>query len=164
MARHSFVTDLEVQRNWAGLVKGIQPDQKTVEILSRSDVRKIVLEVIDEEVWDKLKSKERKITKVGEQAETAVKDAKVARKEIQRFVETARETFRDVIDELLVPHYRFLAQHLGIELSDQLTRETSKNRTVSTRKAASAAKTPVTSKKKTAVSRSVRKGVKAWKK
>ena len=109
MARHSFVTDVSF-----GLT-GFQLDRKPVEVLSRADVKKIVLEVIEEEVWGKLKSQERKITKVGERSETAVKDAKVAREEIQRFVETARETFRDVIEEILEPYYRFLAHHLGIE-------------------------------------------------
>ena len=193
MARHTFVTP--------GLIFN---GTKTVDILTRAEITKIVEDVVDNrisEIKDGLKAQERKIDKILKRVDVAEKDAAKASREVQLFVETTRETFRDVIDELLVPHYRFLAQHLGIELPDQLTSVASKNRTASTRettsaallcngsvsakpkkkttrriiraadedrkdvpahpkkKTTSAAKTLAVSKKKTAVSRSVRKGV-----
>ena len=155
MAKHTFVT-----------VSHLTGDEtRTVDILTRADVRKIVAEVIGLEVGDidgKLKMQERKLAKTSEQTATAAKDAAAAKEGVKRLVETARETFREVIEELLVPHYRLLAQHLGIELPTKLTSVASKNRTSSTRKTASATKPPATSKKKTtkktAASRSVRKG------
>lgn len=129
MARHSFVT-----------VSHITGDEtKTVEILTRAEIKKIVEDVVDSrigEIEDGLKTQERKIDEIAKRVDAAEKDAAKASKEVQRFVEKARETFREVIEEILEPHYRFLAQHLGIELPAQLTSVASKNRTVSTRETA----------------------------
>ena len=94
---------------------------KTVDILTRSDVKKIVVEVIGQEIGDnekKQKEQERKLAKISEQVADASKYAAEAREEVNRIVEIARETFREVIEELLAPHYRLLAQHLGVEVSE----------------------------------------------
>ena len=131
MARHTFVTP--------GLIFN---GTKTVDILTRAEITKIVEDVVDSrigEIEDGLKAQERKIDKILKRVDAAEKDAAKASKEVQRFVEKARETFREVIEEILEPHYRFLAQHLGIELPAQLTSVALKNRTASTRKTASAA-------------------------
>lgn len=110
MARHTFVTASHT--TW--------DETKTVEILSRTDVRKVVLEVIGreaEDLADKIKVQERKLAKVSEQAAATAKDAATAREEVKRLVETARESFRTVIEEMLEPHYRTLAEHLGVKVS-----------------------------------------------
>lgn len=111
MAKHTFVTE---SHTWP---RG--DDKKTVEILSRSEVATIAAEAAEEVVSDlprKLSSQERKLVKALEQAADAAKDSAAARKTVERLVETTRETFRDIIEELLAPHYRLLAQHLGIEM------------------------------------------------
>ena len=109
MARHTFVTASHTTYD----------ETKTVEILSRSEVANIAsreVETAVSEIARNLKSQERKFSKAAERATAAAKDAALAWDEVQRLVETARETFRDVIAEMLEPHYRLLAQHLGIEL------------------------------------------------
>ena len=109
MARHTFVTASHTTYD----------ETKTVEILSRSEVANIAsreVETAVSEIARNLKSQERKFSKAAERATAAAKDAALAWDEVQRLVETARETFRDVIAELLEPHYRLLAQHLGIKL------------------------------------------------
>lgn len=109
MARHTFVT-----------VSHLTGDEtRTVDILTRADVKNIVAEVIGLEIGDidsKMEAQERKLAKMSVQAASAAKIAAVAQKEIEKIVETARETFQGVIKELLAPHYRLLAQHLGVEL------------------------------------------------
>lgn len=109
MARHTFVT-----------VSHLTGDEtRTVDILTRADVKNIVAEVIGLEIGDidsKMEAQERKLAKMSVQAASAAKIAAVAQREIEKIVETARETFQGVIKELLAPHYRLLAQHLGVEL------------------------------------------------
>ncbi len=110
MAKHTFVTASHT--TW--------DETDTVDILSRTDVRKIVLEVIRRETEDlkgKILTLERKLAKASEQAATAAKGADEARDKVNRLVENARESFRKVIEELLEPHYRILAEHLGVKVS-----------------------------------------------
>ncbi len=109
MARYTFVTE----SHWGG------DEKKTVEILSPAEVEDIAAETAKEAnrgLGRRLSSQDRKLAKVVEQSVAAAKDAVEAKEEVKRFVETARETFREVIEELLAPHYRLLAQHLGIEV------------------------------------------------
>lgn len=131
MARHTFVTESHT----------FGDEKKTVEILSRSEVRAIVEDVVAElqggieeinddkqRIWDILDqfkprpphgtkgAYEKTVREFRDAALAAAKDASEAKEAVERLVETARETFRDVIAELLEPHYRLLAQHLGIEL------------------------------------------------
>lgn len=115
MAKHTFVT-----------VSHLTGDEtRTVDILTRTDVKNIVAEVIGLEIGDidsKMEAQERKLAKMSVQASSAAKIAAEARKEIAKIVETARATFQGVIEELLAPHYRLLAQHLGIELPTEKTK------------------------------------------
>lgn len=131
MARHTFVTESHT----------FGDEKKTVEILSRSEVRAIVEDVVAElqrgieeinddkqRIWDILDqfkprpphgtkgAYEKTVREFRDAAFAAAKDSAEAREAVERLVETARETFCDVIAELLEPHYRLLAQHLGIEL------------------------------------------------
>lgn len=162
MAKHTFVTP---GFPFNGTEK--------VDILTRSDVKKIVTEGIELEVSDnekKLKAQERKLTKISEQAAAALKCAAEAREEVNRIVETARETFCEVIEELLTPHYRLLAQHLGIKVPEEKAKgkiKVEKNSVSKNfkKKAPSAKKAPPSKKKttalkKTTASRSGRKGSK----
>ena len=108
MAKHTFVTASHT--TW--------DETETIDILSRTDVRKIVLEEIERETEDfkgKILLLERKLAKASEQAAKATKGADEAGEEVKRLVETARESFRTVMEELLEPHYRFLAEHLGVK-------------------------------------------------
>ncbi len=109
MAKHTFVT-----------VSHLTGDEtRTVDILTRADVKYNVAVVIGLEVGDidsKMEAQERKLAKMSVQTASAEKIAAEARKQIEKIVETARETFQGVIEELLAPHYRLLAQHLGVEL------------------------------------------------
>ena len=161
MAKHTFVTESHLTGD----------DKKTVEILSRTDVTTIAAETAEEAVSDllrKLSSQERKLVKASEQAAEAAKDAAAARKKVERLVETARETFRDVIEELLAPHYRLLAQHLGIEMPTEKKKckvQQGKNsapknsqKKVTPSKKATLSKKKATALKKTTASRSIRKG------
>lgn len=155
MARHTFVTTSHM--TW--------DETKTVEILTRSEVKKLVAEALDDAIID-LNAELRKCAKTAEKAETlsesANADASAAREEVARLVETARELFQEVIAETLAPHYRLLAQHLGIELPSQedtgrkapkaLSKKvvkavSAKAKTVTKRKA----KAPMSSAKKAAV-------------
>ena len=149
MARHTFVT-----------VSHLTGDEtRTVDILTRADVKNIVAEVIGLEIGDidsKMEAQERKLAKMSVQATSAAKIAAVAQKEIEKIVETARETFQGVIKELLAPHYRLLAQHLGVELP----MEKAKQKIGKTRKSAVRKKTvmssstrPVTAKRNIAKKR-----------
>ncbi len=131
MAQYTFVTESHKFRE----------EKKTVEILSRSEIRAIVedcfadvqggiKEINDDKqrIWDILDqfkprpphgtkgSYEKTVREFRDAALAAAKDAAEAKEAVERLVETARESFRDVIAELLEPHYRLLAQHLGIEL------------------------------------------------
>ena len=112
MARHTFVTESHA----------FGDEKKTVEILSRSEVEDIAAEAAkgaNSSLIRKLAAQDRKLASAAEQAAAAAKDAAEAKEEVKRLVETARETFREVIEEMLAPHYRLLAllaQHLGIEL------------------------------------------------
>ena len=131
VARHTFVTESHT----------FGDEKKTVEILSRSEVRAIVEDVVAElqrgieeinedkqRIWDILDqfkprpphgtkgAYEKTVREFRDAALAAAKDATEAKASVERLVETARVTFRDVIAELLEPHYRLLAQHLGIEL------------------------------------------------
>ena len=155
MAKHTFVTESHA---WGD-------EKKTVEILSRAEVATIAAKAAEESVSDllrKLSSQERKLIKASEQAAVAFKDAAAARKAVERLVETARETFRDIIEELLAPHYRLLAQHLGIEVSAEKAKgkiKVEKNSvTKNSKKKAPSAKKAAPSKKKTTATRSVRRG------
>lgn len=148
MAKHTFVTASHTTYD----------ETKTVEILTKAEVRKIVAEVIGLESSDiesKLKTQERKLVKTAEQAATAAKDAIETRKEVARLIETMRETFRDVIEELLEPHYRRLAEHLGVELPVKSAKQkTTAKKRVTTKKTATA-----TSGKKTLTTKAKLKGV-----
>ena len=111
MAKYKFVTASHTTYD----------EKKTVEILSRSEVETIAEEAAEGAVSNfarKLSSQDRKIAKAAEQAAAATADATRAREAVERLVETARETFRDVITELLAPHYRYLEEHLGIKPPD----------------------------------------------
>ena len=131
MAKHTFVTASHTTYD----------ETKTVEILTKAEVRKIVSEVIGLETSDivsKLKTQDRKLAKTAEQAATAVKDATETRKEVARLVETMRETFRNVIEELLEPHYSRLAEHLGIKISSEAAKtKATKTKTVTKKTAPS---------------------------
>ena len=168
MAKHTFVTESHWHK---------KDDTKTVEILSRAEVATIATKTAEESVSDllrKLSSQERKLVKASEQAAAAVKDAAAARKTVERLVETARETFRDVIEELLAPHYRLLAQHLGIEMPTEKKKfkiqqgkdSTPKNskKKVTPSKKATPSKKKTTALKKATASRSIRKGSKLCRK
>ena len=131
MAWHTFVTESHA----------LGDEKKRVEILSRSEIRAIVedcvadmqggIEEINDDkqkLWDILDqfkprpphgtkgAYEKTVREFRDAALAAAKDAAEAKEAVERLVETARETFRDIIAELLDPHYRLLAQHLGIEL------------------------------------------------
>ena len=161
MAKHTFVIESHLTGD----------DKKTVEILSRSDVATIAARAAEEAASGfarKLSAQERKLTKVAEHATAAAKDASAAREMVEKLVETAREAFRDVIEEMLAPHYRLLAQHLGIEVAEKkpkvmikLEEDSSsslpqKNATPS--KKVTPSKKKAVALKKTTASRSVRKG------
>ena len=114
MARYTFVTESHLRVD----------EKKTVEILSRAEVEDIAAEAAktaNSSLARRISSQDRKLAKVVEQSAAAAKDATAAKEDVKRLVEKARETFREVIEEILEPHYRFLAQHLGIELPAQLT-------------------------------------------
>ena len=137
MARHTFVTESHT----------FGDEKKTVEILSRSEIRAIVkdcfaelqgdIEEINDDkqrIWDILdqfkprpphgtkSTYEKSVREFRDVALAAAKDAAEAKEAVERLVETARETFRNVIADLLEPHYRLLAQHLGIELPTAATK------------------------------------------
>ena len=153
MARHTFVTESHT----------FGDEKKTVEILSRSEIRAIVedcfadmqggiKEINDDKqrIWDILDqfkprpphgtkgSYEKTVREFRDAALAAAKDSAEAREAVERLVSMARETFRDVIAEMLEPHYRLLAQHLGIELPTA----TAKPRAVEKKSPASARNTP----------------------
>ena len=115
-------------------------EKKRVEILSRSEICAIVedrfadmqggIEEINDDkqkLWDILDqfkprpphgtkgAYEKTVREFRDAALAAAKEAAEAKEAVERLVATARETFRDVIAELVEPHYRLLAQHLGIE-------------------------------------------------
>ncbi|MBR4611845.1 MAG: hypothetical protein IKO40_03925 [Kiritimatiellae bacterium] len=92
------------------------PRQKAA--ITRPVVKKIVagaLAPLCEGIDRENTKRDRKIAKAAEQAAAAAEDAAAARETVEKFVEMARETFRDVIAELLAPHYRYLEEHLGIK-------------------------------------------------
>ena len=153
MARHTFVTESHT----------FGDEKKTVEILSRSEVRAIVEDVVAElqrgieeinddkqRIWDILDqfkprpphgtkgAYEKTVREFRDAALAAAKDSAEAREAVERLVSTAREAFRDVIAELLEPHYRLLAQHLGIELPV----ETAKSKAAEKKRLDSARSTP----------------------
>ena len=153
MAWHSFVTESHT----------FGDEKKKVEILSRTEIRAIVedcradlqgdIEEINDDkqkLWDVLDqfkprpphgtkgAYEKMVREFRDAALAAAKDAAEAKEAVERLVETARETFRDVIAELLEPHYRLLAQHLGIELPTAAT----KPKAVEKKLSASARRTP----------------------
>ena len=108
MARHTFVTESHTTYD----------ETETVDIPTRTEIKKIAAEAM--EVSATAMSAE--LRKVAKTAETATKtakaaalDATTAREEVIRLVETAREAFRAVIEELLAPHYRYLEEQLGIK-------------------------------------------------
>ena len=111
MAQHTFITGINVSKVGLcgyGVLTDVEYYDDTIDVLTKSDIRKLVTDDID--------LQNRKLAKAAEQAKAAAKDAAEAKETVERLVEMARETFRDVIAELLEPHYRLLAQHLGIEL------------------------------------------------
>lgn len=149
MARHTFVTE----SHWGG------DEKKTVEILSRSEVEDIAAEAAkgaNSGLARRISSLDRKLAKAVEQAAVAAKDAAEAKEEVKRLVETARETFREVIEEMLAPHYRLLAQHLGIELPIEV--ETPKTTTKKRPDEKAEKNKTVTLKKTAAVRRTIEKG------
>ena len=149
MAKHTFVTESHLAGD----------EKKTVEILSRAEVATIAAKAAEETAFDllrKLSLQDRKLVKAVEQAAAASKCAAEAREEVDKIVETARETFREVIEELLAPHYRLLAQHLGIEMPVEKPRRMIRMVKASVskkpQKKVSGVKKAVPVKKKTAVS------------
>ena len=118
-------------------------ETEVVEILTRTDDKKIVAEVIGLEAADiesKLKTQDRKLAKAAEQATTAAKDATEVRKDVARLIETVRESFREVIVELLEPYYLRLAEHLGVKIPSKGTKskamktKTASKKTATTRR------------------------------
>ena len=150
MARYTFVTE----SHWGG------DEKKTVEILSRPEVDDIAAEATkaaNSGLARRISSLDRKLAKAAEQVAAAGKDATAAKEKVKRLVETARETFREVIEEMLAPHYRLLAQHLGIELP--AVTENTKTIAGHPMDEEINAKTTVVKKKKTVVRRAKKKGV-----
>lgn len=131
---------------WDDLVEAVSPSRRDpaprqTASITRTAVKKIVadsLKSLCEELDRENAKRDRKLDKAAEQAKAAAKDAAEAKETVERLVETARETFRDVIAELLEPHYRLLAQHLGIELPV----ETAKPRAAEKKRLDSARRTP----------------------
>jgi len=155
MAKHTFVTESHA----------FGDEKKTVEILSRSEVATIVTKVAEEAASGlarKLSAQERKLAKAAEQSAAAVKDAAAAREAVERLIETARETFREVIEEMLTPHYRLLAQHLGIEIpQDKAKGKIKFEKDLGNKDSKrTPSKKTARAKLKVAASRSTRKGVK----
>ena len=110
----SFVTDFVAKI----LPPSNAPAQRQKASVTRPAVKKIVADALAplcEEIDRENAKRDRKITKASEQATAAAEDAAAAREAVERLVETARETFRDVIADLLAPHYRYLEEHLGIK-------------------------------------------------
>lgn len=129
MAKHTFVTASHTTYD----------ETQTVEILTKAEVRKIVAEVMGLEtsnIESKLKTQNRKLAKVAEQAATAAKDAADAQKQVTHLVETMRETFRDVIEELLEPHYHRLAEHLGVKIPSEAAKTKATKTKTATKKTA----------------------------
>ena len=113
----SFVTDFVAKI----LPPSNAPAQRQKASVTRPAVKKIVADALAplcEEIDRENAKRDRKITKASEQATAAAEDAAAAREAVERLVETARETFSDVIAELLAPHYRYLEEHLGIKPPD----------------------------------------------
>ncbi len=120
MARHTFITTVGAEKvgfRGHGVLTDVTYDDETVDIPSKSEIRKLITEEIGQVTQD-INLLNRKLDEVAEQAKAATKDAAAAREAVERIVETARETFRDVIAELLAPHYRYLEEHLGIKPPD----------------------------------------------
>lgn len=118
MARQTFITDINVSKVGLcgyGVLTDLEYYDETIDIPSKSDIRKLIAEETGQ-ITHGMDMQNRKLAKAAEQAKTAAKDAAEAKEAVERLIETARETFREIIAELLEPHYRLLAQHLGIEL------------------------------------------------
>ena len=113
MAKHTFLTELELTKR-LGVVTDVEYDDETVDIPTKGEIREIAKAALSIEM--------KKIGKIAEiateKAKAATTDALAAREMVEKFLETARETFRDVIAELLAPHYRYLEEHLGIKPPD----------------------------------------------
>jgi predicted CopG family antitoxin len=134
MARYQFITSIELTKvrvkdglwgSGVDVVKEVEYNDKTINVPSESDIRKFVAEETVRITHD-IALQSRKLTKTAEQAAVAAKDATEARETVERMVETARETFRDVIEELLAPHYRrlaALAAAAGIEVPEETTEQ-----------------------------------------
>lgn len=110
MAEHTFLTELELTKR-LGVVTDVEYDDDTVDIPTRNEIREIAKAAMSSEMKKVLKTAEA----ATEKAKAATADAAAARELVEKFVETARETFRDVVEELLAPHYRRLAELSGIE-------------------------------------------------
>jgi hypothetical protein len=110
MAKHTFLTELELTKR-LGVVTDVEYDDETVDIPTKGEIREIAKAAFSIEM--------KKIGKIAEiateKAKAATTDALGAREMVEKFLETARETFRDVIAELLAPHYRYLEEQLGIK-------------------------------------------------
>ena len=118
MAQHTFITDIDFTKFKLfgyGVLTDWEYYNETIDVPSKSDIRKLIAKETGQISHD-IGLQNRKLAKAVEQAKAAAKDAAEAKETVERLVEMARETFRDVIAELLEPHYRLLAQHLGIEL------------------------------------------------
>ncbi len=115
MDRHTFVKKVKCTKNLFGLVTGVSASSEPVNIPTNSEIKRVAAESVEQLVHD-ISLRDRKLAKVAKQAATAAKNAAEAKEEVKRLVEAARETFREVIEEMLAPHYRLLAQLLGGEL------------------------------------------------
>ncbi len=125
MARRSVVTSISASTDhsrWIGdYVDFLEWQEEQFDIPTKSEIRKILAEET-ESIERSVASQSRKLAKMAEQAAAASKDAAAAREMVEKIVETAREVFSDVIEELLAPHYRrlaALAMAAGIEVPEE---------------------------------------------
>ena len=102
MARYRFVTASHT----------LGDETQTVEILTPIEVKKIASDAIHVSMTALTAEVKRAV----EAARVAEENAATAQEEVSRLVETARDVFRDVIEEQLAPYYRLLSKHLHIEL------------------------------------------------
>ncbi len=102
MARYRFVTASHA----------LGDETQTVDILTPMEVKKIAGDAIKVSMM----ALTAEVQGAVEAARVAEAKAAIAQEEVSRLVETARDAFRDVIEELLAPYYHLLSKHLSIEL------------------------------------------------
>lgn len=116
MEKYTFVTDIETTSGAFGHLTDCAYYTQTIAIPTQSDIRAAVREEITARVGriqDRLKHVEESIdARARDASRKAASEAKALADSI---VEHAREAFAETIAELLMPHYRLLEQHLGLE-------------------------------------------------